>query len=91
MSWLARVRRLTRNFIAHGFGGTGTAPPAPVIITGPCTSQLFGDVTATAATLDASVSGFLLTEPTFSAALGDVTIGGLLLDPAIEGNAIDAC
>lgn len=27
MSWLARVRRLTRNLISHGFGPGGTAPP----------------------------------------------------------------
>lgn len=29
MSWIARVRRLTRNFISHGFGGSGGAPPVP--------------------------------------------------------------
>lgn len=91
MSFLARIRRLTRNFIARGFGGSGAAPPTPSIITGPCVDGVVGDVAAAGIVADAKVSGALLAAPTMAGAFGDVQISGVLADREIEGMAIDAC
>lgn len=91
MSFLARLRRLTRNLISRGFGGTGEAPPEPSIITGPCIDGAVLDAIAVGVVADAEVSGALLTAPTMAAAFGDVQISGVLADPEIEGVSIDAC
>lgn len=40
MSWLARVRRLTRNFISHGFGPGSDAPPVVPTTQGCIVSRL---------------------------------------------------
>lgn len=91
MSWLARVRRLTRNLIAHGFGPGDGAPPAPVIITGPCFAAQLGDPSIGGVTGDAHVSAAMVTDPAISLAFGDPAIGGIVADAQIEGMAIDVC
>ena len=82
---------LGRALVSWGLGSTNDAPPAPVIITGPCFAAQLGDPAIGGVTGDAQVSAAMATDPAISLAFGDPAIGGIVADAQIEGMAIDVC
>ena len=90
--FLGRItRRIGRALAAAGLGAPGGAPPAPVIITGPCFAAQLGDVGIAGVTGDAQISAAMATDPAIALAFGDPAIGGIVGDAQIEGMAIDVC
>ena len=77
--------------MSWGLGSTNDAPPAPVIITGPCFAAQLGDAGIAGVTGDARISVAMATDPAISLAFGDVGIAGIVADAQIEGMAIDVC
>lgn len=91
--FLGRItRRIGRALVSIGLGSpNGGAPPAPVIITGPCFAAQLGDPAIAGVTGDAQISAAMATDPAISLAFGDPAIAGIVGDAQIEGMAIDVC